>query len=47
LRSTVPSHTVDRYLSPDIAAAYELVRSGALAHILRCLPNLPVLWQPV
>ncbi|MEY2689546.1 MAG: histidine ammonia-lyase HutH [Pseudomonadota bacterium] len=47
LRGTVPSHTVDRYLSPDIEAAYELVRSGALARILRSLPDLPVLWQPV
>jgi histidine ammonia-lyase len=46
LRGTVPSHTVDRYLSPDIEAAYELVRSGALARILRSLPDLPVLWQP-
>lgn len=47
LRSTVPSHTVDRHLSPDIETATDLVRSGALARILRGLPDLPTLWLPV
>ncbi|MBK6852079.1 MAG: histidine ammonia-lyase [Burkholderiales bacterium] len=47
LRSSVPSHTVDRHLSPDIETATDLVRSGELARILRSLPGLPTLWLPV
>jgi histidine ammonia-lyase len=34
----------DRYIAPDIEHAAELVRSGALARILRSLPALPPLW---
>ncbi len=47
LRSSVPTHTVDRHLSPDIETATDLVRSGELARILRSLPGLPTLWLPV
>jgi histidine ammonia-lyase len=34
----------DRYLAPDIAHATALVKSGALAKILRTLSALPELW---
>jgi len=44
LRQDIAAHHVDRYLAPDIAHATELVRNGALAHLLRTLPGLPVLW---
>ncbi len=40
LRQDIAAHHVDRYLAPDIAHA----RNGALAHLLRTLPGLPVLW---
>ncbi len=36
----------DRYLAPDIERASELVRSGALAQVLRPLAGLPALWIP-
>ena len=44
LRKDVPAHSVDRYLAPDIAHATELVHSGAVAAVLRSLPDLPTLW---
>ncbi|MFM2067541.1 MAG: histidine ammonia-lyase HutH [Pseudomonadota bacterium] len=47
LRERVPTHSVDRYLAPDIAHAQALVRGGALARILRTLPGVPALWSPV
>jgi histidine ammonia-lyase len=41
LRERVPRLEHDRYLAPDIAAAADLVRSGALAGVARVdLPNL-------
>jgi histidine ammonia-lyase len=46
LRQHSPAVPEDRYLAPDIHAAGALVRGGALAHILRALPDLPALWQP-
>jgi histidine ammonia-lyase len=46
LREQVPTHSVDRYLAPDIAHAQALVRGGALARILRTLPGVPALWSP-
>jgi histidine ammonia-lyase len=46
LREQVPTHSVDRYLAPDIAHAQTLVRGGALARILRTLPGVPALWSP-
>jgi histidine ammonia-lyase len=36
----------DRFLAPDIERASELVRSGALAQVLRPLSGLPALWIP-
>jgi histidine ammonia-lyase len=44
LRTHIPKMEQDRYLSPDIAHATALVKSGALAKILRTLPALPALW---
>ena len=46
LRAHVPEMAQDRYLAPDIEHATALVRDGALARILRTLPELPVLWTP-
>ena len=46
VRAECPSVMQDRYLAPDIEAATALVRSGALARILRTLPGLPPLWLP-
>ena len=46
LRANVPEMAQDRYLAPDIEHATALVRDGALARILRTLPELPVLWTP-
>jgi histidine ammonia-lyase len=47
LRAQCPTMMHDRYLAPDIEAAGALVRDGALARILRTLPELPPLWIPV
>ena len=47
LRTQCPAMMQDRYLAPDIEAAGALVRGGALARILRTLPDLPPLWIPV
>ncbi len=44
LRQRVPAMPQDRHVSPDIEAATELVRSGALSEILREFPELPPLW---
>ncbi len=44
LRKDVPAHHVDRYLAPDMAHATELVRSGAVAQLLKGLDGLPKLW---
>ena len=46
LRAHVPEMAQDRYLAPDIEHATALVHDGALARILRTLPELPVLWTP-
>jgi histidine ammonia-lyase len=47
LRSTVATIAHDRYLAPEMARATAMVRDGSLARILRTLPDLPVLWNPV
>jgi histidine ammonia-lyase len=47
LRAQCPAMMHDRYLAPDIEAASALVHGGALARILRTLPELPALWTPV
>jgi histidine ammonia-lyase len=44
LRQHCASMPQDRVLAPDIERASELVRSGALAQVLRPLPQLPPLW---
>lgn len=44
LRQDIPAHHVDRYLAPDIAHASDMVRSGAVASVLRTLSGLPTLW---
>jgi len=36
----------DRTIAPDIEHATALVRSGAIAGVLRAMPNLPPLWTP-
>ena len=46
LREQVAAMAQDRYMAPDIERASELVRSGALARVLRTLPGLPLLWIP-
>ena len=46
LRERCPAMMQDRYLAPDIEQAGALVRSGALARVLRALPGLPALWIP-
>ncbi len=46
LRQHSAAVPVDRYLAPEIHTASGLVHSGALAHILQSLPDLPALWQP-
>jgi len=46
LRARSPTVHVDRFLAPDIEIASDLVRSGALAPVLRALPGLPPLWVP-
>jgi histidine ammonia-lyase len=46
LRERSPPVDADRYLAPDIAVATALVTDGALARILRTLPDLPPLWIP-
>jgi histidine ammonia-lyase len=46
LRTRCPAMPVDRYIAPDIEAAGELVRGGALGGVLRALPDLPALWVP-
>jgi histidine ammonia-lyase len=46
LRERSPPVDADRYLAPDIAVATGLVTDGALARILRTLPDLPPLWIP-
>jgi histidine ammonia-lyase len=47
LRQQVPAMPTDRYIGPDIERATALVRSGAVAAVLRTLSGLPVLWKPV
>ncbi len=47
LRRHAPAMPTDHYLAPDIEAATELVRSGALSPIFRALPGLPALWIPM
>lgn len=47
VRERCPAMMQDRHLAPDIEAAGALVRTGALARILRTLPQLPALWLPV
>jgi len=37
LRASVPGPAADRYLSPDLAAAEELLRSGRLADAVRAV----------
>lgn len=44
LRLRVPAMPQDRYISPDIAIATNLVCSGTLSEILRAFPDLPPLW---
>jgi len=46
LRSQCPAMAHDRFIAPDIERATALVRGGALARVLRSLPQLPVLWIP-
>jgi len=46
LRHHVPKMVQDRYLAPDIAQASALVKSGALARIMRKLSDVPALWIP-
>ena len=46
LRAHSPAVPCDRYLAPDIERATALVRDGALARILKSLPDLPALWRP-
>ncbi len=46
LRAHCPAMPVDRYIAPDIAAAAELVHTGALSPLMRRLPGLPALWVP-
>ncbi len=46
LRAVCPSLVRDRYLAPDIERATALVTGGALARVLRALPDLPPLWIP-
>ena len=46
LRQHVPKMVQDRYLAPDIAQASALVKSGALARIMRKLSDVPALWIP-
>jgi histidine ammonia-lyase len=46
LRAQVPAMPEDRFLAPDIERASALVHDGALARILRSLPDLPALWTP-
>jgi histidine ammonia-lyase len=46
LRESCAAMHQDRYIAPDIEHAAELVRSGALARILRTLPALQPLWIP-
>lgn len=47
LRETVPTMPVDRFMAPDIESATKLVKNGAIANILRQLPDLPKLWIPI
>jgi histidine ammonia-lyase len=47
LRRVCPAMMSDRYLAPDIEAAYARVVDGSLARVLRALPSLPVLWRAV
>jgi histidine ammonia-lyase len=44
LRRHCPAMMQDHYLAPDIEAATALVHDGALARVLRALPELPQLW---
>jgi histidine ammonia-lyase len=46
VRERCPSLVRDRYLAPDIERATALVTGGALAKVLRALPDLPALWIP-
>ncbi len=46
LRADCPAMDHDRFVAPDIEAATALVQGGALARILRTLPELPALWTP-
>jgi histidine ammonia-lyase len=46
LREHSPAVPHDRYLAPDIERARALVEGGALARLLRALPDLPTLWIP-
>ena len=44
LRKEVPAHNEDRYLSPDIVQATNLVRDGSVGRCLRNLVSVPQLW---
>ncbi len=46
LRNHCAPVTSDRHLAPDIERATALVSGGALARILREMPELPALWIP-
>jgi histidine ammonia-lyase len=46
LRERVPAMATDRFIAPDIEQATRLVNNGALAKLLRTLPELPALWNP-
>jgi histidine ammonia-lyase len=46
LRERVPAMPTDRFIAPDIEQATRLVNNGALAKLLRTLPELPALWNP-
>ena len=44
LRKEVPANNEDRYLSPDIVQATNLVRDGSVGRCLRNLVSVPQLW---
>ena len=46
LRQHCAAMPADRFIAPDIAAASRLVQHGALARVLRALPDVPALWAP-
>jgi histidine ammonia-lyase len=46
LRGQCAAMPTDRYLGGDIERATALIRDGALARVLRTIPDLPALWHP-